>query len=137
GSPCLVHLISNVSIFLFFPMTGTNSFTNSDAAECYGLPASEMVTWIKDFSNTYEAATSRDVIYTTTSWWSTCTGNSASFADDNPLWIADWASTLGPLPARWEYTSFWQYADSGPNPGDSDLWNGDLSGLHMRWLLAL
>ncbi|KAI6107405.1 hypothetical protein EV401DRAFT_2002986, partial [Pisolithus croceorrhizus] len=53
-------------------------------------------------------------IYTTTS----C----ASFADDNPLWIGDWASTLGPLPAEWEYTSFWQYVDSGTNPGDADLW---------------
>ncbi|KAI6010760.1 glycoside hydrolase family 25 protein [Pisolithus orientalis] len=85
-----------------------------------GLTASEMITWIKDFSNTYHAATSR------------CTGNSASFASDNPLWIADWSSTLRTLPARWAYASFWQYADSGPNPGDADLWNGDMSGLQRR-----
>ncbi|KAI6126076.1 hypothetical protein EDD16DRAFT_1555044 [Pisolithus croceorrhizus] len=113
-------------------MTGTNSFTNSDAAECYGLPASEMVTWIKDFSNTYEAATSRypgeialflegwsclcftSVIYTTTS----C----ASFADDNPLWI-------GRLGFRLSGLSLPDTLDSGTNPGDADLWNG--------WLLAL
>ena len=27
------------------------------------------------------------------------------------------------------YATFWQYADSGPNPGDQDLFNGDLAGL--------
>ncbi|KIK20796.1 glycoside hydrolase family 25 protein [Pisolithus microcarpus 441] len=70
-----------------------------------------------------------EFIYTTTDWWSTCTGNSASFANDSPLWIADWSSTLGALPAGWAYTPFWQYADSGPNPGDADLWNGDTNGL--------
>ena len=69
------------------------------------------------------------VIYSTTDWWTTCTGNSAAFAANNPLWIADWSSTLGALPAGWEYTSFWQYDDSGPNPGDADLWNGDYAGL--------
>lgn len=106
---------------------------NPNGVECYGLTASEMITWIKDFSNTYHAATSRyPVIYTTTDWWSSCTGNSASFASDNPLWIADWSSTLRTLPARWAYASFWQYADSGPNPGDADLWNGDMSGLQRR-----
>lgn len=25
--------------------------------------------------------------------------------------------------------SFWQYADSGANPGDQDSWNGDLASL--------
>ncbi|KAH0836409.1 hypothetical protein J3R83DRAFT_8010 [Lanmaoa asiatica] len=97
---------------------------NPSGAECYGLTASEMVSWIQDFSNTYEASTGR-----TTDWWTTCTGNSAAFATNNPLWIADYASTLGALPAGWQYTSFWQYADSGPNPGDADLWNGDYTGL--------
>lgn len=27
------------------------------------------------------------------------------------------------------YHTFWQYADSGPNPGDQDNFNGDLAGL--------
>ncbi len=27
------------------------------------------------------------------------------------------------------YTTFWQYADSGPNPGDQDEFNGSLQGL--------
>ncbi|KAF9219771.1 glycoside hydrolase family 25 protein [Gyrodon lividus] len=106
---------------------------NPNGSKCYGLTASGMVTWIRSFSNTYEAATGRyPVIYTTTDWWTTCTGNSATFGSTNPLWLAHWASTIGTLPAGWEYTSFWQYADSGPNPGDADIWNGDLAGLKRR-----
>lgn len=27
------------------------------------------------------------------------------------------------------FTTFWQYADSGANPGDQDLFNGDAAGL--------
>ncbi|KAN0088838.1 glycoside hydrolase family 25 protein [Tylopilus felleus] len=108
---------------------------NPSGAECYNLTAFEMVSWIEDFSYTYVAITGRfPVIYTTTGWWTACTGNSAAFGVNNPLWIADWSSTLGPLPAGWKYTSFWQYADSGPNPGDADLWNGDYDGLkRMAW----
>ncbi|KAG6812880.1 hypothetical protein H0H92_015808 [Tricholoma furcatifolium] len=98
--------------------------------ECYDLSASAMVSWIDDFSSTYFAKTSRyPVIYTTTDWWTTCTGNYDGFANNNPLWIADWASSIGTLPAGWEYTTFWQYADSGSNPGDQDIFNGDTAGL--------
>ena len=32
------------------------------------------------------------VIYTTTDCWTTCTGNSGSFASTNPLWIARYSS---------------------------------------------
>ncbi|KIM47182.1 glycoside hydrolase family 25 protein [Hebeloma cylindrosporum] len=94
---------------------------NPNGAECYGLSPSAMVSWIADFSNTYHAATSR--------WWTSCTGNSAAFGANNPLWIAHFASTIGPLPAGWSFTTFWQFADSGPNPGDQDLFNGDAAGL--------
>lgn len=41
------------------------------------------------------------VIYTTTDWWKTCTGNSASFASTNPLWLAHYSSSIGALPAGW------------------------------------
>ncbi|KAI0764562.1 glycoside hydrolase family 25 protein [Trametes elegans] len=103
---------------------------NPNGAECYGLSASAMVSWIKDFSNTYHSSTGvYPVIYTTTDWWKTCTGNSAAFASTNPLWIARYASSIGALPAGWSYTTFWQYADSGPNPGDQDEFNGSLDGL--------
>nr|QNJ46237.1 GH25 muramidase [Flammulina velutipes KACC42780] len=103
---------------------------NPSGATCYGLSTSSMVNWIADFSNTYHSLTGRyPVIYTTADWWRTCTGNSASFANNSPLWIARYASTIGTLPAGWSYATFWQYADSGSNPGDQDYFNGDAAGL--------
>ncbi|KAG7095345.1 hypothetical protein E1B28_006106 [Marasmius oreades] len=104
---------------------------NPSGATCYGLSASAMVSWIKDFSNTYHTKTGRyPIIYTTTDWWKTCTGNSNAFGSDNPLWIARYASSIGEVPAGWSYATFWQYADSGSNgPGDQDLFNGDAAGL--------
>ncbi|KAI9297716.1 glycoside hydrolase family 25 protein [Neoconidiobolus thromboides FSU 785] len=99
-------------------------------AGCSGLSQAAMVNWIRDFSNTYHAKTSRyPVIYTTTSWWQQCTGNNASFGNTNPLWIARWASSPGALPAGWSFHTFWQYADSGPNPGDQDYFNGSSANL--------
>ncbi|NED84860.1 lysozyme, partial [Streptomyces sp. SID11233] len=66
--------------------------------------ASAMVSWIKDFANTYKARTGRDVvIYTATSWWQSCTGNSAAFGSTNPLWVARYASSVGTLPAGWGF----------------------------------
>ncbi|KAI0736426.1 glycoside hydrolase family 25 protein [Fomitopsis betulina] len=103
---------------------------NPSGAECYGLSESAMVSWVKDFSKTYHSSTGVYVIiYTTTDWWTTCTGNSAAFATTNPLWIARYASSIGTLPAGWSYTTFWQYADSGANPGDQDEFNGSAQGL--------
>jgi GH25 family lysozyme M1 (1,4-beta-N-acetylmuramidase) len=103
---------------------------NPSGATCYGLSQSAMVSWIKDFSNTYHTATGRyPVIYTTTDWWTTCTGNSAAFGSTNPLWIARYSSSAGTLPKGWSYYSFWQNADSGTFPGDQDVWNGDATGL--------
>ncbi|KAF7720789.1 hypothetical protein EC973_006076 [Apophysomyces ossiformis] len=98
-------------------------------AGCSGLSHAAMVNWIHDFSNTYKAKTGRPpVIYTTTSWWQQCTGNNSGFSE-NPLWIARWGNSHGPLPAGWSYHSFWQYADRGSQPGDQDVWNGDIAGL--------
>nr|WP_205863189.1 lysozyme [Planosporangium thailandense] len=98
---------------------------NPYGATCYGKSASGMVGWIRDFINTYHARTGRwATIYTTTDWWSTCTGNYSGFAANDPLWIARYASSVGALPAGWGTYSMWQYADSGAVPGDQDVWNG-------------
>ncbi|KAF8068954.1 glycoside hydrolase family 25 protein [Lyophyllum atratum] len=103
---------------------------NPYGATCFGLSQSAMVAWIRDFSNTYHSKTTRyPVIYTTTDWWTTCTGNNSGFGTTNPLWIARYASSVGTLPAGWPYHTFWQYADSGANPGDADNFNGDSAGL--------
>ncbi|KAG0008907.1 hypothetical protein BGZ81_003807, partial [Podila clonocystis] len=97
---------------------------------CYGLSVTAMTEWIRDFSNTYHAKTGRyPVIYTTTDWWKTCTGNAVGFQSNNPLWIARWGSSIGELPAGYKSTTFWQYADKGKNPGDQDKFNGDTAGL--------
>ncbi|WP_405020965.1 lysozyme [Kitasatospora sp. NBC_00070] len=98
---------------------------NPYGATCYGLSRAAMVSWIRDFSNTVHSRTGRyPVLYTTTDWWTTCTGNSTAFGTTNPLWIARYASAVGTLPAGWTYQTIWQYADSGPLPGDQNYFNG-------------
>ncbi|KQU66391.1 lysozyme [Phycicoccus sp. Root101] len=100
---------------------------NPYGATCYGLSQASMNSWIAAFTSRYKARTGRDaVIYSTTSWWSTCTGNTSQFASTNPLWIARYNTTVGTLPAGWSYYTFWQYSDT---PVDQDYFNGDLAGL--------
>ncbi|NIH86456.1 lysozyme [Amycolatopsis granulosa] len=94
---------------------------------CYGLDPARMVAWLREFSDTYHARTGRfPVIYTSTNWWNRCTGNNAEFAQSNPLWIARYQPTIGPLPAGWTRQFIWQFADSGALPGDQNLFNGAL-----------
>ncbi|KAF9649590.1 glycoside hydrolase family 25 protein [Thelephora ganbajun] len=103
---------------------------NPYGATCYGLSAASMVDWIRDFSNTYHSRVGRyPVIYTTTNWWRNCTDDSPAFASNSPLWIARYSSSVGLLPDGWSYHTFWQYADSGPVPGDQNYFNGDMAGL--------
>ncbi|KAG8921627.1 hypothetical protein FRC02_012477, partial [Tulasnella sp. 418] len=103
---------------------------NPYGATCYGLSQSAMVAWIRDFSNTYQSKTGRyPTIYTTTDWWTTCTGNNPSFGATNALWIARYSSNVGTLPAGWSYHSFWQYTSTGPIVGDHNKWNGGSAGL--------
>ncbi|MER7752499.1 lysozyme [Kitasatospora sp. NPDC097643] len=98
---------------------------NPYGATCYGLSQSGMVSWIRSFSDTVRSRTGRyPTIYTTTNWWTQCTGNYGGFGATNPLWIARYSSSVGTLPNGWGYQTFWQYADSGTFPGDQDLFNG-------------
>jgi GH25 family lysozyme M1 (1,4-beta-N-acetylmuramidase) len=101
---------------------------NPYGATCYGLSASSMVNWILSFSNEYHARTTRWVtIYTATSWWSQCTGNTGDFSSTNPLVLANYNGSPGPMPYNWPYQTIWQFADSGVFPGDQDAFNGDFS----------
>ncbi|WP_394846179.1 lysozyme [Pendulispora brunnea] len=96
---------------------------------CYGLSTSAMVTWIRDFSNRVKARTGRNpTFYTSRAWWNLCTGSNASFGA-NPLWIANWSSTVGTLPAGWSKHTIWQWDDSGTFPGDQNRYNGTLDQL--------
>ncbi|HEU4733840.1 MAG TPA: lysozyme [Kofleriaceae bacterium] len=97
---------------------------NPYGASCYGLTKSQMVTWIRDIAATVKSRTGRDpVFYTSTSWWTLCTGNNATFSA-NPLWIPRYASSVGTLPASWTFQTIWQNADSGVFPGDQNKFNG-------------
>ena len=106
---------------------------NPYGAECYGLSQASMVSWIWSFVNEYAAREGAyPVIYSTTDWWSTCTGNNGGFAAYDPLWIANYtASGGGTLPSGWGYYTFWQYADSGSQPGDQDVFNGAYAQLQV------
>nr|WP_231710142.1 lysozyme [Arthrobacter zhangbolii] len=96
---------------------------------CYDMSAREMIAWIRDFSSTVAARTGRvPMIYTTTDWWKTCTGNSNAFAN-HPLHIANYAKSPGSLPNGWGKYTLWQYSSTGPFEGDSNVYNGSLSQL--------
>ncbi|MFI2410720.1 lysozyme [Streptomyces sp. NPDC018947] len=100
---------------------------NPYGATCYGRTSSQMVSWIRAFLDRYRARTGRDaVIYTSTNWWKQCTGNYSGFGAVNPLWIARYASTVGELPAGWDFHTMWQYTSTGPTVGDHDKFNGSL-----------
>jgi GH25 family lysozyme M1 (1,4-beta-N-acetylmuramidase) len=102
---------------------------NPYGADCYGLGKAAMVAWIHDIANTVKARTGRDpVFYTSTSWWTLCTGNATGFSA-NPLWIPRYASSVGALPASWTFQTIWQFADSGTFPGDQNRFNGALDRL--------
>lgn len=91
---------------------------------CYGLSVKDMVAWIGDFTRTYRRRTGRHaIIYTTTSWWRTCTGDSVKFRA-NPLWLARWGADPGELPKGWRKHTFWQSAEKGTLPGGQNSFNG-------------
>ena len=99
---------------------------NPYGSECYGLTHHDMNTWIENFVKEYAYLEHvYPVIYTTTDWWTTCTGNATRFGQWDPLWIANYtASGGGPLPRGWGFYTFWQYRSSGSLPGDQDVFNG-------------
>lgn len=103
---------------------------NPYGSTCYGLSPAGMVNWMKDWFATYKARTGRDaVLYTSTSWWKQCTGNSTAFGAVNPLWIPRYGSSVGELPAGWGFHTIWQYTSSGPTVGDHNRFNGSLDRL--------
>ena len=99
---------------------------NPYGSECYGLSHHDMNTWIENFVKEYAYKEHvYPVIYTTTDWWNSCTGDATRFGQWDPLWIANYsASGGGRLPSGWGFYTFWQYADSGRMPGDQDVFNG-------------
>jgi GH25 family lysozyme M1 (1,4-beta-N-acetylmuramidase) len=98
---------------------------------CYGKSVSSMQSWILDFYNTYKSKTGRDVvIYTSASWWNTCTGGWSGMSTRSPLWAASWTSASDPtIPNGFPYATVWQYTSTGRVSGvsgnvDRDRFNG-------------
>ena len=93
---------------------------NPYGGPCYGLTPTAMTAWIKDFSKQVKLRTTRaPVIFTTTTWWTKCTGNSPAFGVTNPLDISRWNTEPGTLPAGWATYRFWQHASAGPSRATS------------------
>ena len=71
---------------------------NPYGAECYGLSAAQMISWLSAFTAEVQRLTGQGpIIYTTANWWDTCTGGSTAFASD-PLWVAAYRSGGPPMP---------------------------------------
>jgi GH25 family lysozyme M1 (1,4-beta-N-acetylmuramidase) len=93
---------------------------NPYGSMCYGLSTTSMRSWIADFYNTYKARTTRDVvIYTTASWWNTCTGSWSGMGSLSPLWVAHWGASSPTIPAGFPTWTVWQYTSTGSVPGVS------------------
>lgn len=101
-----------------------------DGDACYDLTPPQMVNWVHEFLATATALFGRPpVLYTSTSWWKLCTGNSPDFGS-YPLSLArytpDKAGGPGELPAGWDHWTFWQHGnDSLDYTGKGDRLPGD------------
>ncbi len=92
---------------------------------CYSMSGSAMSAWIADFSRTVLARTGRyPTIYSTRNWWNSCTGSNGTFGSTHPLFIANYSSSPGAMPAGWGFHTLWQFNDRGTFPGDQDVFNG-------------
>lgn len=100
---------------------------------CFSQTSAQLTAWSSDFFSTYKAKTGRDaVLYTSYSFWQECMASATAFSQTNPLWIAAYGPSLPNLliPGGWPQFTFWQFSDNGPyNGGDSNVFNGDISGL--------
>ena len=91
--------------------------TETDSNACYGLSQSTMVAWITAFIAEMKKDSGKTpIIYTTTGWWDSCTGDSSAFKAD-PLWIASYGVSVPSIPSVWSNLTFWQYSESGTVPG--------------------
>ncbi|MGH8877490.1 MAG: GH25 family lysozyme, partial [Stackebrandtia sp.] len=59
------------------------------------------------------------VIYTTASWWKSCTGNWTGLSKKSPMWVAHWKVSKPSVPHGWSTWTAWQYTSSGSVSGIS------------------
>jgi GH25 family lysozyme M1 (1,4-beta-N-acetylmuramidase) len=93
---------------------------------CHGMTPTEITDWMLDFSQRYKSRTGRfPMLFLSAGWWTKCAGNNATFGADHPLWLANWAEEMGPLPAGWKEAKFWQYAGWSENGGEANVFLGN------------
>lgn len=93
---------------------------------CYDKTPAQLQQFVADFVGRYKQRTgTRPIIYTASLWWNKCMGSTPKWTS-TPLWIADYHSTLGALPAAWSKTThkIWQNAAYNAVGYDTDLFNG-------------
>ncbi|MBV1852808.1 GH25 family lysozyme [Catellatospora tritici] len=96
---------------------------------CWGKSKSELVKWIRDFTERVRERTgSATMIYTNPNWWNPCTGRSTAFGR-HYLFISSYTDKVNGLPAGWDHWTLWQYANHGKLPGDQNVFNGSLAEL--------
>lgn len=118
------------------PMVDLENDPYNSGTPCYGLSQQSMVAWIAQYTAEIAGHLGRaPVIYTDTSWWDQCTGDSNAFAG-NPLWTASWGVSSPGFPSGFPIWSIWQYG-TGSVPGiagpcDVDQFAGDVSAMDSK-----
>lgn len=108
--------------------------SNPDGNQCYELSSVQMVSWIQGFLRTIKERTGQNgILYTSRSFWQSCTGDSVAFTS-YPLWVAEYGVSHPELFGGWARYSFWQYTNTGSVPGvngnvDRNWWNGGIEDL--------
>lgn len=93
-----------------------------DGDDCYDMDKGELVAWIREFVDEYRALTGRaPMIYTSGTYWGYCV-DVPGFAEEVPLWVADFGVDTPELPNGWDAYTFWQYDYEGRVDGiDGDV----------------
>ena len=102
---------------------------------CFNMTQAQMGKWINDFATEYKAKTGvYPMIYTASIWWNKCVGPNTDLAK-MPLWIAQYNTTLGPLPQTWSLRNLqhaiWQNAAIDSAGYDTNIFNGSIRQLRQ------
>jgi lysozyme len=109
-----------------------------DFEEYTSLPKTQAAAALKTWLDIVEAATGRKpIIYTGLYYWQDAIGSPA-WANDYPLWIAQYTPAPQPtIPTCWKTWTFWQYTDKGSVPGCQGSVDLDRASLDEAGLQAL
>ncbi|WP_237208024.1 GH25 family lysozyme [Rothia nasimurium] len=102
----------------------------SDGDICFDMTPAQLTAWAKEFAATYRQLTGRyPLLYTATGWVNSCLNGSLTELSFMPLHLARYQPTVGPMPVGYSTYDLWQFSDSGPYAGDSNVFNGTMDDL--------